>query len=141
MNGVIKVLVSFYCKDQEGAFEHHRSRVIVDLEKQSNVTSLKKHLIDFLGLKEQAKKFGLGPFALKLYRLAKASGGGKAVENFAIVSDSRWKLEAVSLIAEESNSELNVHVIQEDVNWTGKYGIVIPRPAQRAESPSTSGAA
>ena len=33
-----------------------------------------------------------------------------------------------------------VHVIQEDVNWTGKAGIVIPRSPQRADSPSTSGA-
>jgi hypothetical protein len=107
MNGVIKVLVSFYRKGQESVFERHRSRVVIDLEKQSNVPTLKKHLIDFLGLKEQAKKFGLGPFALKLYRLAKAPGGGKVIENFAIVSDSQWKLEALSLIAEESNSELN----------------------------------
>lgn len=103
LNGIVKVLVSFYRHGQDGAFERHRSRVPVDLEQQSSVAQLKKHLIDFLGLKEHARKFGLGAFALKLYRLAK----GKTVENFAIVTDGQWKLEVLNLLSDESQSELN----------------------------------
>ena len=61
---------------------------------------MKKHLTELLGLKEQAKKLGLGSLKLKL-RLAKAPGGGK-VENFANVSDSQLELEASSVIAKES---------------------------------------
>ena len=56
--------------------------------------------MDFLGLKEQVRKFGLGTFALKLYRLVK----GKTVENFAIVTDGQWKLEMPNLLSEEYES-------------------------------------
>lgn len=103
LKGIVKVLVSFYRHGQESAFERHRSRVPVDLEKHSSVAELKKHLIDFLGIKEQVQKFGLGGFALKLYRLAK----GKTVENFAIVTEGQWKLEIPNLLSDEGNSELN----------------------------------
>ena len=36
--------------------------------------SISANLIDFLGLNDQAKKFGLGSFDLKLYLLVKISG-------------------------------------------------------------------
>ena len=103
LNGILEVLVSFYRHGQEGAVERHRSRVPVDLEKHSIVAELKKHLVDFLGVKEQVRKFGLGAFALKLYRLVKV----KTVENFAIVNDGQWKLEMPKLLSDEGNSELN----------------------------------
>ena len=65
---------------------------------------LKKHLCDFLGIKEQAAKYGFGTYELKLYRLAKS--GGKT-ENYAIITQGQWELEFPNLIAEEGNSELN----------------------------------
>ena len=43
----------------------------------------KKHLADFLRLKEKASKLGLGSFDLKLYRLVK--GNGKT-ENYSILT-------------------------------------------------------
>ena len=52
---IIRILVSFYRNGEENAFERHRSRVLVDVVKQCNVPLLKKHPIDFLGLKEQVK--------------------------------------------------------------------------------------
>lgn len=50
-------------------FERHRSRVTFDLASQSNVAAVKKHLTEFLGLKELAMKFGMVDFDLKLFRL------------------------------------------------------------------------
>ena len=48
--GVIKAIVSFYRVNSDTAFERHRSRIpINDL---NTVHALKKHLIQFLGLKE-----------------------------------------------------------------------------------------
>ena len=42
-----------------------------------------RYLIDFMGIKEQAEKFELGAFDLKLFRLEKIEG---KAENFAIVT-------------------------------------------------------
>ena len=48
--GVIKAIVSFYRVNSDTAFERHRSRIpINDL---NTVHALKKHIIQFLGLKE-----------------------------------------------------------------------------------------
>ena len=48
--GVIKAIVSFYRVNSDTAFERHRSRIpINDL---NTVHAIKKHLIQFLGLKE-----------------------------------------------------------------------------------------
>ena len=58
--GVIKTIVSFYCVNSETAFERHRSRIpINDL---NTAHALKKHLIQFLGLKELTIKCGHGDF-------------------------------------------------------------------------------
>ena len=64
--GVIKAIVSFYRFNSDKAFERHRSRIpINDL---NTVHALKKHLIQFLGLKELTIKYGLGDFDRKLSR-------------------------------------------------------------------------
>ena len=47
-------------------------------------------MIDFLGLNDQAKKFGLGSFDLKLYRLVKISG---KTENYSISTQQQLDLE------------------------------------------------
>ena len=55
--GVIKAIVSFYRVNSDTAFERHRGRIpINDL---NTVHALKKHLIQFLGLKELTMKYGL----------------------------------------------------------------------------------
>ena len=46
---VVKVLVSFYRRGEDSAFERHSSRVTFDLAKQSSVAAVKKHLTEFLG--------------------------------------------------------------------------------------------
>ena len=65
---------------------------------------LKKHLCDFLGIKEQAAKCGFGTYELKLYPLAKSGG---TTENYAIITQGQWEFEFPNLIAEEGNSKLN----------------------------------
>ena len=71
----------------------------------TRVLKFKKHLKEFLGLKEQAHQFGIGGFSLKLFRLAKSSTG--KCENFATVTDGQWRLELPNLISDEGSSELN----------------------------------
>nr|XP_058969494.1 uncharacterized protein LOC131795904 [Pocillopora verrucosa] len=105
MTGIAKVIVSFFRKGEEVAIERHRSRVPVDKEAHRGVSELKKHLTEFLGLKEQAHQYGIGGFSLKLFRLAKSPAG--KCENFAIVTDGQWQLELPNLISDESSSELN----------------------------------
>lgn len=62
MTGIAKVIVSFFRKGEEVAIERHRSRVPVDKEAHRGVSELKKHLTEFLGLKEQAHQYGIGGF-------------------------------------------------------------------------------
>ena len=84
------------------AFERHRSRIpISDL---NTVHALKKHLIQFLGLKELTIKYGLGDFDLKLYRMAPKPGGKS--DNFAITTDNQWKLELPSML-DDLGREMN----------------------------------
>ena len=79
----MKVILSFYRDDEGSAFERHRGRVPFDIEKHNSMEIAGKHLIEFMGIKQQAEKFGLGSFALKLFRLEKIDG---KAESFAIVA-------------------------------------------------------
>ena len=74
------------------------------VQKKIHIDNFKKHLADFLGLKEQASKLGLGSFDLKLYRLVK--GNGKT-ENYSILTQQQLDSELPQILAGESNSELN----------------------------------
>ena len=75
----VKVLVSFYKTGEDSAFERHRSRVTFDLSKQSSIAAVKKHLTEFLGLKELTLKFGMADFDLKLFSLHRISNGKSIV--------------------------------------------------------------
>ena len=79
-SGAVKVILSFYRDDEGSAFERHRGRVPFDIEKHNSMEIACKHLIEFMEIKQQAEKFGLGSFDLKLFRLekidGKAPGGG-----------------------------------------------------------------
>ena len=64
MLALYKATLSFYRVNSDTAFERHRSRIpINDL---NTVHALKKHLIQFFGLKELTLKYGLGDFDIKL---------------------------------------------------------------------------
>ena len=56
--GAIKAIVSFYRVNSDTAFERRRSHIPIS----DTVHALKKHLIQFLGLKELTIKYGLGDF-------------------------------------------------------------------------------
>ena len=62
-----------------------------------------KHLIEFMGIKQQAETFGLGSFDLKLFRLEKIDG---KAENFAIVTKAQLNMELPFLMG-STTSELN----------------------------------
>ena len=73
-SGVVKVILSFYRDDEGSAFECHGGRVPFDIEKHNSMEIACKHLIEFMRIKQQAEKFGLGSFDLKLFRLEKIDG-------------------------------------------------------------------
>ena len=100
--GVVKAIVSFYRIDSDSAFERFRSRIPIN--DVNTVHALKKHLVAFLGLKELARKFGLGDFDIKVFRMAPKAGGKS--DNFAINTDDQWKLELPSLL-DGTGSEMN----------------------------------
>ena len=56
-----------------------------------------------MGIKQQADKYGLGSFDMKLFRLEKCNG---KVENYAIVANSQLEMEFPPLIGSDV-SELN----------------------------------
>ena len=100
---VILNILSFY-RDAEGsAFERHRGRVPFDIEKHNSMEIACKHLIEFMGIKQQAEKFGLGGFDLKLFRLEKIDG---KAENFAIVTKAQLEMELPFLMG-SATRELN----------------------------------
>ena len=81
MSNIVKSVVSIYRKGQEKPIERYKGRVSVSEENRKDGSdNFKKHLADFLVHKEQASKFGLGSFDLKLYGLVKANG--KALSEF-----------------------------------------------------------
>ena len=68
--GVIKAIVSFCRVNSDTAFERHRSRILInDL---NTVHALKKHLIQFLSLKELTLKYGLGDFDIHFFHCGTA---------------------------------------------------------------------
>jgi len=71
----------------------------------------KENIIEFLGLNEQAQKFGLGlsynnmgSFNLKFYRLTKING---KAENYAISTQQHLELELPLLLGSDGESKLN----------------------------------
>ena len=74
MSSIVKAVVSIYGTGEEKPIERYKARISVtgDSTKQG-IDNFKKHLADFLGLKEQASKLGLRSFDLKLYRLVKGN--------------------------------------------------------------------
>ena len=53
----MKVILSFYRDDEGSAFKRHRGRVPFDIEKHVSMEIACKHLIEFMGIKQQAEKF------------------------------------------------------------------------------------
>ena len=100
---VLKAVVSFYRTGEERPIERYKARLKVQ-EEHRTLSTFKKNVIDFLGLNEQARKFGLGSFDLKLYRLAKISG---KIENYSLSTQQQLDLELPLLLDSDSESELN----------------------------------
>ena len=68
MSSIVKAVISIYRRGEEKPIERYKARISVteDSTKQG-IDNFKKHLADFLGLKEEASKLGLGSFDLKRY--------------------------------------------------------------------------
>ena len=102
---IVKAVISIYRRGEEKQIDRCKARISVteDSTKQ-DIDNFKKHLADFLGLKEQASKLGLGSFDLKLYRLVKGNG---MKENYSILTQQQLDLELPQILAGESESKLN----------------------------------
>ena len=100
---IVKAVISFYCTDEEKPIEKYK--VSIKIEEQHRLfLSFRRNVIDFLGLNDKARKFGLGSFDLKLYCLAKFCG---KMENLNILSQQQLELELPVLLTSDRESELN----------------------------------
>ena len=93
-SGVVKVILSFYRDDKGSAFERHRGRVPFYIEKHNSMEIACKQLTEFMGIKQQEEKFGLGGFDLKLFRLEKIAIVTKA--QLEMVLPFQWEVPQVS---------------------------------------------
>ena len=100
---VLKTMVSLYRAGEEKPIERYKTRVKV-AEENKLFSSFQKNIIEFLGLNEQAQKFGLGSFHLKFYCLTKIIG---KAENYSISTQQQLELELPFLLCSDGESELN----------------------------------
>ena len=102
MSSIVKAVISIYRRGEEKPIERYEARISVteDSTKQG-IDNFKKHLADFLGLKEQANKLGLGSVDLKLYRLVK---GNSKTENYSILTQQQLDLELPQILAGDPNT-------------------------------------
>ena len=107
-SGVVKVILSFYRDDEGSAFERHRGRVPFDIEKHNSMEIACKHLIECMGIKQQAEKFGLGGFDLKLFRLEKIDG---KAENLAIVTKAQLEMELPFLMGSATSEQNGAYFV------------------------------
>ena len=97
---VLKAIVSLYRAGEEKPIERYKTRVKV-AEENKLFSSFQKNVIEFLGLNEQAQKFGLGSFDLKFYCLTKING---KAENYAISTQQQLELELPFLLGSDGES-------------------------------------
>lgn len=100
---VLKAIVSLYRAGEEKPIERYKTRVKV-AEENKLFSSFQRNIIEFLGLNEQAQKFGLGSFDLKFYSRTKING---KAENYAISTQQQLELELPFLLGSDGEGELN----------------------------------
>lgn len=130
--GIAEVLISFYRCGEEDAFERHRSRIPIGID-QRNLTDARKHMINFLGILQMATSLVMGNFELKLYRLARSAHG--KTKNLRILTQQQWEMEVPLLVSDETQSELNIHVVQKIINWSDKKMVLVPGVKQTPKEP------
>ena len=96
--------IKFLSQWEEKPVERYKTRVKVT-EEHKLLSTFRKNVIEFLGINEQAQKFGLGSYELKLWRLVKSNG--KTAENLGITTQQQLDLELPFLLGSEGESELN----------------------------------
>lgn len=108
---VVKALVSFFRSKESNPIERYRSRIVFQEQDIGNFSDFKKQVISFLGIKDQASKYGLGQYDLKLFRLSKADS---KIENYVINTSSQYDLEKTLLFNGEGelNGKQSLHNIQ-----------------------------
>lgn len=105
-------MISFFHQGKNDAFERHRSRLTIDIDKHKDLASFKKHLIEFTGLNELSKANGITSFDLKLFRLCRGKNGKP--ENLHIATNHQWLMEYPLLISDdlsELNGEFNDFIV------------------------------
>ena len=122
MSSIVKAVISIYRRGEEKPIERYKARISVTEDRtKQGIDNFKKHLADFLGLKEQANKLGLGSFDLKLYRLVKVNG---KTENYSILTQQQLDLALLKLdkMSDDNNlpPELLLIVPMPDVVHIGK---------------------
>lgn len=91
--------MSYYHSGAEKPCERHKSRILVH---QSITDLVKIGINDFLGVKQNCLKYGIGPnFHIKLYRFNR-----QTKENFIIQTQLQWDLERPLFIEDAVKNEL-----------------------------------
>ena len=65
-----KTLRAYRDDDQGSAFEGDRGRAPLGMDKHNTMEKACRHLIDFMGIKEQVEKFGFGAFQSLIFCLS-----------------------------------------------------------------------
>ena len=58
-NHVVPVMLTFYDTDHKTAKERSRSRVCINSKEHENVMNFRRHIITFVGIKEQTHSLGV----------------------------------------------------------------------------------
>ena len=109
---VVKAILSFYRSGEEKPVERYKTRVKVT-EEHKLLSSFRKNVIEFLGINEQAQKFGLGSYELKLWRLVKSNG--KTAENLGITTQQQLDLELPFLVSFQADQVEETPAVSSDM--------------------------
>ena len=65
-NHVVPVVPTFFDTDRKTVKERSRSRVCINSKEHENIMSFRRHIITFLGIKEQVHSLGVADSELKI---------------------------------------------------------------------------
>ena len=74
-------MLTFYDTDRKTVKESSRSRVCINSIEHENIISFRRHIITFLGIKEQAHSLGVLYFELKIFRVQNKNGKGQLLSD------------------------------------------------------------
>ncbi len=100
---IVRVVTSFFSYDKKTTDDRVPSRLIVNKHTHKYFNDFKRHVQDFLGIKEASAKRGFGVFDLRIFRIH-TDLNSQSQQNCII--ETQWELEILDLLVDtlsESN--------------------------------------